>query len=587
MIFPKPQFEEYSEGIYTLKAYYGKLSLVELYEKYKNGNEDLKLERVLDFSDDEYNLTINENGIVVNCSCDSGVFRAISSLKQLIHTYGEKLPFAKICDKPDFKKRSYMLDISRGRIPKVEFIEKLIDLLSDLKYNEFQLYMENFCYKFPEFPQFTENFDCLTPEDMVHLDKYCKDRFIDLVPNQNCFGHMATWLATEELSYLEIGDENTKTGTINILHPDTIKVVEKIFDSVLPYFSSEYVNIGLDEAYGLGRFQLEEICKEKGNARVFMDYLNQVADLIRTKYGKKVMFWSDMVYDAKDEFELIPPGAYALNWGYDERKTVMMERRCMALLEKGIPYYICPGTANWVAFTGRYDVMWLNVQSCAEMGRRHGAEGFMMTDWGCADGMSRNPVQIFPALALAAQYAWNVGDEQAGWNFKLGFKQLADNYIDEYVFGGEKVCEHLYRLQQVYLLEPVRMHCATMCHYFLKNPLSLKKASNGYELTESDNFYFNNIISYVSQEIENVKKLNISEKWKGQIITNAKMLLFTANLCLVKINGTNDENKKYIASLADEIIKEHTKLWLLDNFEEGINILLDWIRERKAEVLAL
>lgn len=586
MIFPKPQFEEYLEGIYTLKEYYGELTLVELYEKYKNGNEDLKLERVLDFSEDEYNLTINENGIVVNFSCDSGVFRAISSLKQLIHTYGKELPFAKICDKPDFKKRSYMLDISRCRIPMVKTIERLVDMLADLKYNEFQLYMENFCYKFPHFPQFTENFDCLTPEDMMHLDKYCKERFIDLVPNQNCFGHMATWLATDELSYLEVGDENTKTGTLNILHPDAIKVVEKIFDSVLPYFSSEYVNIGLDEAHGHGKFQLEEICKEKGAAVVFMDYLNQVADLIKRKYGKKVMFWADMVYDAKEEFKMIPKGAYALNWGYDERKTVMMERRCMGLKEREIPYYICPGTATWVSMTGRYDVMWLNVQSCAEMGRRHGAEGFMMTDWGCLEGMMQNPVQSFPAMALAAQYAWNVGEEQGGWNFKFDYKEAAHKYIDEYVFGGVEVCEHIYRLQQYYLLEPSRAHCATLCGKYIRFPLS---QDNLLGIREGNgDFYFKNVINYVNEEIKNIEAIEFDENYKRQLISNAKMVVFSAYLCLVRMNyALGKEKIEYLINLADEIIKEHTTLWMRENFEEGINFFLDQVRDRKAELLGM
>ena len=66
----------------------------------------------------------------------------------------------------------------------------MIDFLAALKYNEFQLYMEGDCFKYAAYPKETADFDCLTPEDIEELDAYCRQRFIDLVPNQNSFGHM-------------------------------------------------------------------------------------------------------------------------------------------------------------------------------------------------------------------------------------------------------------------------------------------------------------------------------------------------------------------------------------------------------------
>ena len=58
-----------------------------------------------------------------------------------------------------------------------------------------------------------------------------------------------------------------------------------------PYFSSDYVNIGLDEAYGLGKYQIEEYCREKGKDVVFMEWLNKLSSHIRDHYGKKLPLW--------------------------------------------------------------------------------------------------------------------------------------------------------------------------------------------------------------------------------------------------------------------------------------------------------
>jgi hexosaminidase len=58
------------------------------------------------------------------------------------------LPCLKIRDWPDFARRGVMLDISRGRVPKLETLLELVGHLADFKINEFQLYTEHtFAYR--------------------------------------------------------------------------------------------------------------------------------------------------------------------------------------------------------------------------------------------------------------------------------------------------------------------------------------------------------------------------------------------------------------------------------------------------------
>ena len=77
------------------------------------------------------------------------MFRAATTLKQIfLQKENDELPFLKIKDKPDIKKRGIMLDVSQGRITSPETLYKLIDVMADLKYNELQLYFDNIVFEY-------------------------------------------------------------------------------------------------------------------------------------------------------------------------------------------------------------------------------------------------------------------------------------------------------------------------------------------------------------------------------------------------------------------------------------------------------
>ena len=72
----------------------------------------------------------------------------MATLRQLLREYGRRLPCLQIRDWPDFSRRGVMLDISRGRVPKLETLLELVEQLADFKINELQLYTEHtFAYR--------------------------------------------------------------------------------------------------------------------------------------------------------------------------------------------------------------------------------------------------------------------------------------------------------------------------------------------------------------------------------------------------------------------------------------------------------
>src|ERR1035437_8529120 len=73
-----------------------------------------------------YALTIDRSGVRIEFRETPGLRAATATLRQLLRQYGRHLPCLKFRDWPDFARRGVMLDISRGRVPK---LETLLDLV--------------------------------------------------------------------------------------------------------------------------------------------------------------------------------------------------------------------------------------------------------------------------------------------------------------------------------------------------------------------------------------------------------------------------------------------------------------------------
>lgn len=391
-------------------------------------------------------------------------------------------------------------------------------------------------FKYSLVPQVTEGIDCLTPEDIMELDAYCRQRYIDFVPNQNCFGHMHRWLAREEYKHLEVGYPQEKTGTINPLLEEANDLVDMIFDSLLPYYDSEYVNIGLDEAFGLGKFQLEDCCREHGSDNVFLDYLNRLSDRIGEKYNKKVQFWADMITSYPDSFYRIPKGSVALEWGYEVMSTTKMEKHCKDLKSKGVEFYVCPSVDTYLSLTGRFDVASFNLRTTAEIGRNYGAKGYLVTDWHYEQDPQFGIWSFLPA-AVGGQYSWNVEEEQKQLVMETYFERRARDFLDFFFFEGKSVSEQLQRLANYFLLEPERVRLGTMCGMLLPFPMETTSYGAYFDIKDcGDDFYFDNVVRYVEGILVDLENLDMDQQYKREIVINAKIIILSAKLCKVRLH---------------------------------------------------
>ena len=424
-----------------------------------------------------------------------------------------------------------MLDISRDRVPTMRTLRLIVDLLARYRYNQLQLYTEH-TFAYTKHPSVWEEADPLTAEDIRKLDAYCQMQGIELVANQNTFGHMERWLtlpAYNKLAKFPKGGAMTPWGTIkkepttlDPKNPSSLELVTGLLDELLPNFTSGLVNIGCDETF------------EIADPEEYLDFVLKVADFVRQK-GKRPMFWGDIVLRHPELIGRLPKDMIALDWGYEGNHP--FEKECAAFAASGLDFYVCPGTSSWRSLAGRVENMRENLEAAALAGLKYKAKGYLVTDWG--DGGHWQPLAAsLPGLILGGAFACD-GRKAAKIDLE---KEL--NSVMGVPLGGT-----LLRLGVLYLRGgALKANCSELFNILAND----RGYSRHPGLTQ---FVLDDISAYaVGCRIQ-------AEKWAD---TNdwAKEIVYMANLIDCACHRTDEAR---LRALRDE----HGRIWRLRSREGG------------------
>jgi hexosaminidase len=388
----------------------------------------LKCTRDTSLGDQEYRLTMNPNGILLLYNSEEGLHYALVTLKVLRFNYGNNIPCADIQDSPDLPVRGLMLDISRNKVPTLQTLVGIVELLGDLKYNHLELYIEGFSFDYPSFQKLWEGkVTPLTGPEIQKLDSVCSENYIDLVPNQNSLGHMDAWLATNEYKDLAECPKGYKLmGLINMkstLDPDdprSVKLVERMTDDLLPNFTSSTFNVNLDEPFELGKGKSKKVARKLGVQNVYLGYVLKMHDMALAR-NKKMLMWGDIGLRHRDILGRLPKDITLLDWGYEG--LYPFEKNSHRLDSAGVSFYVCPGTSSWTSITGRTVNMLDNIENAAVNGKKYGAKGMLVTDWGDMGHWQYLPVS-YAGYATAGALGWNSGSRD-----NMPLQRFLDSYI--------------------------------------------------------------------------------------------------------------------------------------------------------------
>ncbi len=320
------------------------------------------------FQKESYRIVIDSNGVSIEGADEAGVYYAKLTLKQLLMNYRGCLPYLYIYDEPEFSYRGFMIDSCRHFFT-VEEVKKMIDGAALFKFNKFHFHLsddQGFRVEIDSYPELTkvgsvrsssdfgrgENDKTpyahyYTKQDLKEIVEYCKERYIEVIPEFDVPGHTTAVIA----SYPEFSctgekiEPKTVAGIFNDIlcagNPDTIKMIYAVIDELCEIFPGKYFHMGGDEA-PKKRWNLCPKCQEKikelnlKNSEELHGWLVNEVALYLKKKGKKTICWNEAIRGGNVERDSVTVAWWmdrtnaSLNWANGGNPTI---------IESFTPYY--------------------------------------------------------------------------------------------------------------------------------------------------------------------------------------------------------------------------------------------------------
>ncbi len=274
-------------------------------------------------SDEEYELVIEPNEITARASSEKGLYYAQLTLNQIKNLYAE-IPCAVIKDKPRYSHRGFMIDCARHMFS-LDELKKLICVAADFKFNKLHWHLsddQGFRIELDGFPELTKKgsvrkcdrfINCKSSEEYSGYYKkseireiidFCKDRFIDVIPELDMPGHQSAFLHVypEFTCTGEAVEVKTTQGIFKDIicagNEDAKSCLKQILDEICELFPYNTVHIGGDEVPKANWKTCEKCQKimadnglsDENELQCF--FINEMASYLKNK-GKKCIVWND------------------------------------------------------------------------------------------------------------------------------------------------------------------------------------------------------------------------------------------------------------------------------------------------------
>ena len=522
-----------------------------------------------------YALRIAPEGITVEARDEAGFFYARQTLDQLRRQAGGPLPCGEIEDHPDFAHRGVMLDISRDRVPTMARLYALVDQLAALKLNHLELYTEH-TFAYANHREVWAQASPMTAAEIRELDAYCRARHVELVPNQNSFGHLQRWLKHPRYRDLaECPDGHEAWGawraypfSLNPLDPRSLALLDELYAELLPNFTSRRFNVGCDETVDLGQGRSKEACATRGKGRIYLDFLQQVHARV-TQHGRTMHFWGDIILHHPELIPELPRDAVALVWGYEANHP--FESECAAFAQSGLEFWVCPGTSTWNSVAGRTENMRENIARAARQGLQHGARGILVTDWG-DNGHWQPPVASWPGFVWGAALAW-CGSS----NRDLPLARALDEHILHDPSGRTGAA--LLALGDVYRLVGPPLHNASMVF----RALHLDDPRSALAQTEAAQWQ---AVDKALREAQAQLAAARPADPRLQSALDGAIQLLRAGVARAGWLMRNDEQARHaLRAILDPLVPAYTQTWLADSRPGGLSDSMSVLEKRLREAL--
>ena len=555
-------------------------------------------------SEEAYEIHVNENGVTVYYFTESGGFYATQTLLQLIDK--KEIPYLEIKDKPLLAHRDLSLDICRGKIPTMEHFKEIIDNLAKARYNALLIYLEDASVQLPTLEGLWKK-DAITMEELKTIKKWCNEKFIKFNIMVETFGHLKKVLCHEKFKHLSNSlDENKPCGDLNPLDPRSLEFVDSMISDVIDFVDTDYFFVHGDEVMSLKTGKTKDEVAKRGVTAVYMDHMNKVCQLVHDKYKKIPIITNDMFMKRgnkeqnKENLKIFPKNAIITDWGYEsEYEYHTFSENNKLFKELNIPFINMVSTGLFNEYIPRTYNAVANAEVGCRAAYKYGGLGAIQTLWGDT-GNSQFMVMEYEPIFVFGATAWNPENFQ--------FEYVLD-YLDKYIFKSENcsVSRTIADLGDIPACSKGKFPCT--------DGFYLADCSKEYDIsllwncphihTGIDAIYTYDAVDIsgcekalrlIKRSRKDISALSMNcefaSLWKEKMLLNLRMFEAMVRSAYIRlcISTTMDFEKAKELSVSliecyDDILDNYKRLWITENRETGVEIFIDYIKEKRKTVL--
>ena len=353
--------------------------------------------------DEGYLLVPDGSTLAVIGATPAGVFYGAQTVKQLVtgRGPGAMLQMATVRDWPAMRYRGLHDDLARGPVPTLDFMKKQLRTFAAFKLNVYSPYFEQ-ALGYRSNPLSAPPGGTISRADVAELVSYASRYHIDVIPEQEAFGHLHHVLKYELYAPLA---ETPRGHVLAPGQPGSMAIIKQWFAEIDSIFPSRYVHIGADETFELGRGQTADRIKRDSIGPVYLGFLKDIVNTIK-RPGKKYLFWGDVAVNHPSLVASLPHEMAAVAWSYGANTS--FDREITPFTNAGIETWVAPGTSSWNRVYPNNNTAFVNIRNFVRDGQRLGAVGMLNTTWD-DDGESLFD-QTWAGVLFGAAAAWQPGE---------------------------------------------------------------------------------------------------------------------------------------------------------------------------------
>ncbi|MFD2525312.1 family 20 glycosylhydrolase [Flavihumibacter stibioxidans] len=285
--------------------------------------------------------------------------------------------FAQLKSSDDFKVKGFHIDL-RIQVMTPQALRNFARELASFGINTLVMEWEA-SYPYDKHATISNKY-AYTREEVKSFIDYCSQLGMDVIPLQQCFGHVEYILRNDRYSHLK--EERKDISQICPLKTEGDSLLfSDLFKDLASTHPSKFIHIGGDETYLLGHCK---DCSKKaaavGKSKLFVDYMKMITQTI-VKMGKTPIMWADILLKYPEAASELPKETIFIDWNYGWKTNHFGD--ISNVQAKGFTFWGSPSIRshpdNW--YVTEWEKHFNNQRDFIPYSRKAGYQGMVMTSW--------------------------------------------------------------------------------------------------------------------------------------------------------------------------------------------------------------